>query len=126
MTSTQTKVDKNFEFGRAYVRFFNPEVELKVIEELVKNYKVHFKSKSQDLDSTDGILDTVSKLPESVQEEFENLIGADSDKKNLIRSISKVISILLSERYNTVEKMTKLIRIAIETTLTAWLEPRQQ
>ena len=40
MASNETKINENFEFDRAYIRFFNVEVELKVIEELVKNYTV--------------------------------------------------------------------------------------
>ena len=68
MASYETRTNKTFEFDRAYLRFFNAEVELKVIEELVKNYTVHFKSELQDLDSTNGILGTISKLAESFQE----------------------------------------------------------
>ena len=84
----ETKIDENFKFDTAYIRFFNAEVELKVIEELIKNYTLHFKSESQDLDSTGRILDTISKLVESVQEEFEHLIGADLDKKNLHKKLN--------------------------------------
>ena len=89
MTSNETKIDENFEFGKAYIRLLNAEVELKVIEELVKNYTVHFKSESQNLGSTYGILDTISELAEFVQKEFEHLIGVDSDKKILIRNLTE-------------------------------------
>lgn len=117
MVSNETKIDENFYFDRAHIRFFKAEVELKVIEELVKNYTINFKSESEDLGSRDEILDTISELAESAQEEFEHLIGAYSEKKALIRSLAKLISILVSESYNTVGKTGKLIRIDIKTTL---------
>ena len=82
MVSNETKIDENFYFDRAHIRFFKAEVELKVIEELVKNYTINFKSESEDLGSRDEILDTISELAESAQEEFEHLIGAYSEKKS--------------------------------------------
>lgn len=48
MASNKSKTDENFDFQRAYIRFFNAEVELKVIGELVKNYRLQFNSESQD------------------------------------------------------------------------------
>ena len=73
-------------------------MELKVIQELVKICTVHFESELLDLDSTDGILYTISYLVQSVQEEFEHLIGADSDKKIFIRSLTKLILIFTGEK----------------------------
>ena len=101
------------------IKVLNAEIELRVIEELVKNYNEHFKNERQDQgrNSTDGILDTIGKLVDSVQDEVKHLISADSDTKIFIRSLTKLISILTSERYNAIEKIKKVRRIVIEATL---------
>ena len=97
-------LDDKFELFRDYLRFLNSEAEIQTVETLLSDLIEHFKSESEDLDSTDEVLDTVQNIAESAQEEFEELIGAVTDKKIFLRKLSILIAILLNTNYNTAEK----------------------
>ena len=84
------------------------------------------KNESKDLDSTVGIQDTIHNIADSGQQDFEELIGIDPDKKEFVRKLSKVFAVLLNMNCNTAEKIKRVIKIAIEMTLKLWLGPRQQ
>ena len=55
----------------------------------------------------------------------ENLTGVSSDKKILTRNLTKLITILVSGKYNTIEKIKKIVRIAIQTAFKLWREPKK-
>lgn len=96
-------------------------VQSKIIENILHVLTEHIKSENKDLDSADKILDTVHNIVDSVQQS----IGISSDKKLFLRNLSKLFAVLLNTNYNTVEKIKRVIKIAIETMLTLWPEPRQ-
>ena len=77
-------------------------------------------------DCTDGILDTLHNIEDSTREEFEELIGIESNKKTFVRNLSKLFTIPLNINYNTAEKIKRIIKIAIETTLKLWPESKRQ
>ena len=59
-------------------------------------------------------------LTNKLQEDYEELIGEDSDKKRFIRSLTRVFALLLNTKVDTVDKIKKILKIAIETTLKIW------
>ena len=71
-------------------------------------------------------MDTIHNIADSGQQDFEELIGIDPNKKEFVRKLSKVFTVLLNMNYNTEEKIKRAIKIAIEMTLKLWLGPRQQ
>ena len=77
-------------------------------------------------DCTDGILDTLHNIEDSTREEFEELIGIESNKKTFVRNLRKLFTIPLNINYNTAEKIKRIIKIAIETTLKLWPESKRQ
>ena len=81
---------------------------------------------NNDTDSTDGIFDFLSQISNSVQEGFDELLGGDSGKKRFVKAMSKIFTLLFKTRVDTAEKIKRIIKIAIETTLKIWQEPRQQ
>lgn len=74
------------------IQYFNADLEVKVIEKLFEEYTKHFEAESESVDSPDGILDKLISIISSVEEE----ICIISDKKILIRSLTKLITILVS------------------------------
>ena len=74
----------------------------------------------------DCVFGFLSRLSDSVQEEFEELLSGDSDKKRFVRALSKIFALLLNTKVSMAEKIKRIIKIAIETTLKIWQEPRQQ
>ena len=53
-------------------------------------------------------------------------MSGDNDKKMFVKALSKIFALLLNTRVDTAEKIKGIIKIAIETTLKIWQEPKQQ
>ena len=53
-------------------------------EEIAKELEGYLARESNSEDSTDGIFDLLSTISDSVQEEFDELISGDSDKKRFL------------------------------------------
>ena len=72
------------------------------------------------------IFELLSKIADSVQGDFEELVEADSSRINFIRALTKIFTLLLNTRIDMPTKMKKVLKIAIETTLKLWQGPKQQ
>ena len=73
-----------------------------------------------DADSTDGIFDFLESLSAKVQEEFDDLLEGDSDKKRFIEALTRIFALLLNTKVNTTDKVKQILKIAMETTLKIW------
>lgn len=62
----------------------------------------------------------LTTISDSAQEEFEELICDDSDKKRFVRAVSKIFVVLLNTKVDSAEKIRRIIKIAIETTIKIW------
>ena len=91
-----------------------------ILEEITSNLEKYLKEESDDKDTTDGILDVITGLSETVTGEFEDLLEDDDDKKRFLKSLSKIFALLLNTKVGTADKIKKIIRLAIETTIKIW------
>ena len=91
-----------------------------ILEEITSNLEKYLKEESDDKDTTDGILDVITGLSETVTGEFEDLLEGDDDKKRFLKSLSKIFALLLNTKVSTADKIKKIIRLAIETTIKIW------
>ena len=71
-------------------------------------------------EAEDGLLNIAGSLANKIQEDYDKLIGEDTDEKRFIKSITRVYALLLNTKVDTVDKIKKILRIAIETTLKIW------
>ena len=90
---------------------------VKIFEEINKEIDTFLKRGSDKKDATNDVLDLLSTITNSVQEEFEELVTDDSDKKRFVRALSKIFALLLNTKVDTAEKIRKINKIAIETTI---------
>ena len=81
---------------------------------------------NDDADSADGVFDFLTPLADQVQGEFEELLDGDSDKKRFLRALSKIFALLVNTKVDTAEKIKKILKIAIETIIKIWSEPKSQ
>ena len=95
------------------------------LEEINKEIEVFLSRKNDDKDATDWVSDFLRDLSDSVQEEFGKLLAGYSDKKEFVRSLSRIFPLLLNAKVDIVEKIKRIIKISIETTLKMWQEPKQ-
>ena len=97
-----------------------------IFEEITKELEAYLLEESDETDSTDGIFDFLALLADQVQGEFEELLDGNSDKKLFLRALLKIFALLLNTKVVTAEKTKKILKIAIETTIKIWSEPRSQ
>ena len=61
----------------------------------------------------------------TVLEESDKLVNNNSNKKLFMKMLSRMFALLLHTKVNIAEKIKRIIKITIETTLKIWQEPRQ-
>ena len=61
----------------------------------------------------------------TVLEESDKLVNSNSNKKLFVKMLSRMFALLLHTKVNIAEKIKRIIKITIETTLKIWQEPRQ-
>ena len=93
---------------------------MSIFEEIRRELDEYLSRESDDADSTGGVLETLTTISEQVQEEFNELLGEDTDKKRFLKSLSKIFALLLSTKVTTAEKIKQIIKIALETTVKMW------
>ena len=97
-----------------------------LLEKINKELEVFLSIETNEVDEADEIFDLLGDLSDSLQEEFEELVAGDSDKKCFIRVLSRIFALLLNTKVDTAKKVKRILKIAIETTLKIWQEPTQQ
>ena len=75
---------------------------------------------SEDTDSTDGVFDFLSEFSDKIQKGFANLIDRDSDKKQFLRALTKIFTLLLNTKADIAGKISEILKIAIETAIKIW------
>ena len=95
-----------------------------IFEEITRDLEEYLSRESNDEDSTGSIFDLLSSISDSVQGEFDELISSDSDKKRFLWALSRIFALLPNTKVDTAEKIKRILKIAIETTLKIWQEPK--
>ena len=78
-----------------------------IFEEITRELEAYLARERNDADSTDGVLDFLISLSNHVQDEFEELLAGDTDKKFFLRALSKIFALLLNTKVDTAEKIKK-------------------
>ena len=63
-----------------------------IFEEINRELEKYLFEKSQDADSTDGVFDFLEGLSNFMQDEFDELIGEDTDKKRFIKALTHIFA----------------------------------
>ena len=93
-----------------------------IFEEITGELEAYILEESDDADSTEGVFDFLTSLPEQLDGEFEELLDGDSDKKRFLRALSKIFALLLNTKVDTAGKnlKKKILKITIEKTIKIW------
>ena len=65
-----------------------------LFQEMEKELKEFLLEQQVEGDSTDGAFDFQDYLTNRIQEDFDEVIGEDNDKKNLIKSLTRIFALL--------------------------------
>ena len=110
------KINKKIEtLENNYSRMYKLEV-AQLFEEITKAISEHVTFENENRDSTDGVFDMLGEIADSVQEDFEELVGISSNEKHFIRALTKLFTLPLNTKVDTVDKIKKIVKIAIDTT----------
>ena len=71
-------------------------------------------------DYEDGLFSIAESVTNRLQEDYDELTGDDTNKNRFIKSLTKVFALLLNTKVDTVDKIKRILRIAIKTTLKIW------
>ena len=71
-------------------------------------------------DSTDGPLNFIENLVDTLQAEFDETLGESDDKNLFIQSLTKIFTILLSVKADSAEKIRQIVKIAINVLVKIW------
>lgn len=88
-----------------------------LFEAITTELEEYLLRKGDNADLTKGVLEVLTSLSKQVQEEFDELLGEDTNKKRFLKSLSKIFALLLNTKVTTAEKIKKIIKIALETTV---------
>ena len=58
-------------------------------------------------DSTDGAFDFLDNLTNRLQEDFDEIIGGDAEKKSFIRSLMRIFALLWNTKVDSVNKIKR-------------------
>lgn len=96
-----------------------------IFEEISKKLEACLATEKNDKDSVDGVFDFLVSIFDSVQEEIDELISVDNNKKRFLKALPRIFALLLNTKVDTTEKIKILLKIALDaTTLIIWQEPR--
>ena len=95
-----------------------------IFEEITRQLEAYLSRECNDKNLTDSIFDLLSSISDSLQEEFDELISGDSDKKCFLWALSRIFVLLLNTKVDMPEKIKRILIWAKETTLKIWQEPK--
>ena len=91
-----------------------------IFEEIRKELEGYLLEQSLDSDSTDGVFDFLATQCDRIQEEFDKILEGESDKKRFLRTLTRIFALLLNTNVETLDKIKRILKIAVETTIKLW------
>ena len=104
---TEEKIQENLDIIQHSLNKLDKCLQAKILEEIIAAIDAFVRSENNDNDATDGIFDTLGKITESVQKDFEELVRISNDKKTFVRALAKIFMLLLNTNVDTVDKVKK-------------------
>ena len=92
---------------------------LSLFQEIERQLSETLLEEKSEGDLTAEVFSFIENLTNKLQTELDETIREDSEKRQFIRSLTKIFAILLNIRVETVDK---IIKIAVNTAIKLWLE----
>ena len=78
-----------------------------IFEETSRELEEFLLRENNHADSKDDVFEFLAEISNQVQEEFDKLLGEDTNKKRFLKSLAKIFALLLDTEVNTAEKIKK-------------------
>ena len=89
------------------------EIEVELLDTLVEN------DGNDSDDETDGPIDFIRQVVDSVREEFDGVIE-EGERKAFLHLLTKILATVLSVKADSIENTIKLIKLTVLTVLKTW------
>ena len=91
------------------------EIETELLDVLLE------KDGSESHDETDGPIQFIQNIVETVKRDFDGLVE-DGERKTFLNILTKIFATLLSVKADNIEKIVRLIKLFIPTVIKTWSE----
>ena len=91
------------------------EIETELLDVLLE------KDGSESHDETDGPIQFIQNIAETVKRDFDGLVE-DGERKTFLNIHTKIFATLLSVKADNIEKIVRLIKLFISTVIKTWSE----
>ena len=88
-----------------------------VFDNIITEFDEYLLEEQVESDAEDGLFSIEESVTNRLQESFDELIGDDTNKKRFIKSLTRIFALLTNTKVGTVNKIKRVLRIAVETTL---------
>ena len=88
-----------------------------LFQEIEQELSLMLFNNKNEVDSTDGSLDFIENLVNTIQVEFDGMLSENNKKKLFIKSLTKIFTILLSVKADSTEKIKQIVKLAINMVL---------
>ena len=78
-----------------------------IFEETSRELEEFLLRENNNADSKDDVFEFLAEISNQVQEEFDKLLGEDTNKNRFLKSLAKIFALLLDTEVNTAEKIKK-------------------
>lgn len=91
-----------------------------LFQEIEQELSLMLFNNKNEVDSTDGSLDFIENLVNTIQVEFDGILSENNKKKLFIKSLTKIFTILLSVKADSTEKIKQIVKLAINMVFKIW------
>ena len=96
----------------------------RIIKEIHKEIGDYLTGQVNDVDSMDGVIEFLDNLTRHLHQDLDNLIGEDNNKKRFVMALMRIFALLLNTKVDTADKIKRILKIVVKTTLTIWRGPK--
>ena len=98
----------------------NEKLPIEIFQEIESELRYVLDDSEWD-DETDGPIQFIQNIVETVKREFDSVLE-DGERKTFLHILTRIFATLLSVKADNIEKIVKLIKLSISTVLKTWSE----
>ena len=107
---TKEKIQKNLDIIQHSFHQLDESSQTKKLEEINAAIAAFVRSENNDNDAIDGIFITLAEIAESVQEDFEELVGISNGKNTFARALERLSQAVIPQRIGNENILNRCIR----------------
>ena len=89
---------------------------ISLFQEIEAELSDHILQSGEEGDEIDGAIDFIKNIVENIKSEIELLVE-DSNERKFLNTLSKIITILLSVKVDSADKILKVVKLIVSTVL---------